>query len=91
MMPLAAGASSSTSPQTVVALLLALASATLVSFAYLREHEAVGTLPALSLRAPLRSLRLLLGSRAWLIGFAMESGGFVLYVVALALAALALV
>jgi hypothetical protein len=45
----------------------------------------------LSLRQPLRSAKLLLSSRAWLVGFAMESGGFLLYVGALALAPLALV
>jgi drug/metabolite transporter (DMT)-like permease len=80
-----------THAKTAVALVIALASTTLISLAYLREHEAVGSLPALSLRRPLRSVRLLLASRAWLAGFAMESGGFALYVVALALAPLALV
>ncbi|HEY4427031.1 MAG TPA: hypothetical protein VGN08_02390 [Solirubrobacteraceae bacterium] len=84
-------ASSSVHLRTTVALVLAFASTTLISLAYLREHEAVGGLPVLSLRHPLRSLRLLLGSRDWLTGFAMESGGFVLYVTALALAPLALV
>ncbi|HEX7609916.1 MAG TPA: hypothetical protein VF380_04505 [Solirubrobacteraceae bacterium] len=76
---------------TAVALPLALASTTLVSLAYLRQHGAVGELPALSLRRPLRSARLLLASPQWLIGFAMEAGGFALYVAALALAPLALV
>jgi hypothetical protein len=76
---------------TAVALALALASTTLISLAYLREHDAVGSLPVLSLRRPYGSLRLLLASRAWLVGFAMESGGFALYVTALALAPLALV
>jgi hypothetical protein len=77
--------------QTIVALVLALAATTLISLAYLREHGAVRDLPALSLRRPLASLRLLLTSRAWLAAFAMESSGFVLYVAALALAPLALV
>jgi hypothetical protein len=36
-------------------------------------------------------VRLLLGDRGWLVGFAMESTGFLLYVAALALASLALV
>ncbi|HEX4187047.1 MAG TPA: hypothetical protein VHY83_04030 [Solirubrobacteraceae bacterium] len=76
---------------TALALLLAFASTTLVSLAYLREHAAVGHLPALSLRRPVRSVRALLGSRAWLLGFSMESTGFAMYVVALALAPLALV
>ena len=72
-------------------LVLALGSTVLISFSYLREHGAVEGLPALSLRRPLRSAGLLLNSRAWLLGFAMESAGFGLYVVALALAPLALV
>ena len=76
---------------TIVALVLALASTSLISLAYVREHDAVGDLPSLSLRRPLGSLRLLLASRAWLAAFAMESSGFVLYVAALALAPLALV
>ena len=81
----------STHVETAVALTLALGSTTLTSLAYLREHGAVAALPALSLHRPLRSLRLLLVSRAWLAGFAMESSGFALYVTALALAPLALV
>src|SRR5260370_27322934 len=81
----------STHIQTAIALALALASTTLTSLAYLREHDAVRTLPSLSLRQPLRSARLLLLSRAWLAAFAMESSGFALYVTALALAPLALV
>jgi drug/metabolite transporter (DMT)-like permease len=77
--------------ETAIALVLALGSTTLISLAYLREHAAVGQLPPLSLRRPLTSLRLLLASRAWLTGFAMESGGFAQYAAALALAPLALV
>jgi hypothetical protein len=82
---------SATRAETAIALALALASTTLTSLAYLREHDAVGALPTLSLRRPLRSLCLLLRNRAWLAGFAMESSGFALYVTALALAPLALV
>jgi hypothetical protein len=80
-----------THAKTAVALVLALVSTTLVSLAYLREHGAVGELPPLSLRHPVKSLRLLLASRDWLTGFAMESSGFLMYVAALALAPLALV
>jgi hypothetical protein len=76
---------------TAIALILALASTTLISLSYLREHGAAAALPALSLRRPLRSARLLLSSRAWLVGFGMESAGFGLYVAALAMAELALV
>jgi hypothetical protein len=81
----------SSDAQTAGALVLALASTTLVNLAYLREHDAVGALPALSMRQPVRSVRLLLGSGGWLAGFAMEALGFALYVAALALAPLALV
>jgi drug/metabolite transporter (DMT)-like permease len=76
---------------TAVALFLALASTTLVSLAYLREHGAVAGMPPLSLRRPLHSLELLLSSREWLFAFGMETFGFGLYVAALALAPLALV
>jgi drug/metabolite transporter (DMT)-like permease len=77
--------------QTAVALLLALASTTLVNVAYLREHDAAAKLPVLSMRRPLHSARVLLSDRSWLLGFGMESGGFLLYAAALALASLALV
>jgi len=70
---------------------LAFASAVVINLAYLREHEAAAALPALSLRHPIRSVRLLVGDRAWLFGFAMESVGFLIYVAALALAPLSLV
>jgi hypothetical protein len=76
---------------TAIAFALALFSTTLTSLAYLREHAAASALPPLSLRRPLHSIGLLLGDRGWLLGFAMESGGFALYVAALALAPLALV
>jgi hypothetical protein len=76
---------------TATGLVLALGSTTLTSISYLREHDAAAVLPALSLRRPMHSAKLLAGSRAWVRGFVMESSGFGLYVVALALAPLALV
>src|SRR5436305_12845293 len=76
---------------TAAALVLAALSTTLANLAYLREHDAAAALPVLSMRRPLHSLRLLLTNRGWLVGFAMESGGFALYAVALGLASLALV
>jgi hypothetical protein len=79
------------SAETAVALVLALASTTLTNVAYLREHDAAAALPALSLRRPLHSAEALLTDRSWLIGFALESTGFALYVAALALAPLTLV
>jgi len=77
--------------QTVIALILALASTTLTNIAYLREHDAAAALPVLSMRRPVQSVRLLLSDRSWLLGFAMESVGFLLYAAALSLASLALV
>jgi hypothetical protein len=79
------------STSTTVALGLALASTVLINLAYLREHDAAAALPILSVRRPLHSARTLLTDRSWLLGFAMESAGFSLYVAALALASLALV
>jgi hypothetical protein len=76
---------------TAIAIVLALASTTLTNLAYLREHEAAAALPCLSMRRPLHSARLLLTNRRWMLGFAMEGGGFLLYASALALASLALV
>jgi hypothetical protein len=77
--------------QTLFALVVTLVSAVAINWAYLIEHSAASSLPSLSLRRPLRTVRLLLGSRRWLWGFLLETGGFALYVVALALAPLALV
>jgi drug/metabolite transporter (DMT)-like permease len=77
--------------QTTIALPLAIASTTLANLAYQREHDAAASLPCLSMRRPLQSLRLLLSNRSWLSGFAMETGGFACYAGALKLASLALV
>ena len=76
---------------TAFAIALAVASATLANLAYLREHDAAAALPCLSMRRPLASVRLLLHNRSWLLGFAMEGGGFACYAGAVALGSLALV
>src|SRR5205085_315448 len=76
---------------TAVALVLALVSTMLTNVAYLREHDAAAALPVRSMRRPLQSVRILLADRSWMLGFAMESAGFLLYAAALALASLALV
>lgn len=77
--------------QTILALVITLASALALNWGYLREHEAANSLPPLSIRRPLRTARLLLASRRWLVGFAAETAGWGLFVLALALAPLALV
>lgn len=74
-----------------IGLFLALASAVAVNWAYSREHDAAVRLPPLSPRHPVASLRTVAQSRAWLVGFAVESGGWLLYVAAVRLAPLALV
>jgi hypothetical protein len=76
---------------TAIAIGLEIVATTLANLAYLREHDAAAALPSLSMRRPLHSLHLLLGNRSWLLGFAMETGAFVLYAAALALASLAVV
>ncbi len=76
---------------TAIALVLALASTVLINLAYLREHDAAAALPPLAIRRPLQSVRALLSDRSWLLGFAMETAGFLLYLAALRLASLALV
>jgi hypothetical protein len=76
---------------TVIAIFLAAASTTLTNIAYLREHDAAAALPALSLRRPVQTVRLLLEDRSWLFGFAMETSGFLLYAAALRFGPLAVV
>ena len=70
---------------------LALASACALNWGYFAQHGAASTLPPLSLRRPVVSLRLLFGAGRWLAGFLVGIGGWVLYVAALALAPLSLV
>lgn len=77
--------------QIVVALVVTLVSAVGINWGYLIEHDAAAELPPLSIRRPARTVRLLVSSRRWLTGFLLETIGFVLYLVALALAPLALV
>jgi hypothetical protein len=74
-----------------LALLATLASACALNVGYLLEHQAVRGMPALSVRRPLRSLHRLLGTPRWLLGFTVESCGWVLFVIALALAPLSIV
>lgn len=76
---------------TSVGLALALVSALALNWGWLAQHGAAGDLPDLSLRHPIASLRLLFGEPAWLVGFLAGIGGWVLYVIALALAPLSLV
>jgi hypothetical protein len=72
-------------------LVLSFVSALAVNWAYAREHDAANELPPLSARRPLASARTLATSRGWLLGFAAETAGWLVYLGALRLAPLALV
>ena len=74
-----------------IGLTLGFVSALLANTAYSLEHDAAAALPPLSPRHPLQSARLLLRARQWLTAFAAETAGWLMYVVALRLAPLALV
>jgi hypothetical protein len=78
-------------PPLWTGLTLAFASALVINTAYSLEHDAAAALPPLSPRRPFRSVQLLLRDRRWLIAFAVETAGFLMYVAALRLAPLSLV
>jgi hypothetical protein len=67
----------------VAGLAAALGSALALNWGYWAQHGAASTMPPLSLRRPLGSLRLLFTHRRWTAGFLVGIGGWVLYVVAL--------
>jgi hypothetical protein len=77
--------------QQAIGLALAFLSAIAVNWAYAKEHDAAAKMPPFSRRHPRRFVSSLLADRDWLIGFAAESGGWLLYVGALALAPISLV
>ena len=77
--------------QISIGLVLALVSAVAVNWAYSREHDAAAGMPAFSLRRPLRFVSLLVADRGWLVGFATETAGWLVYVAALRLAPISLV
>ncbi len=74
-----------------IGLVVAFASAMVTNMAYSLEHDAAAALPPLSPRHPFQSARLLLRDRRWLLGFAAETAGWLMYVAALRLAPLSLV
>lgn len=72
-------------------LALALCSAVALNWGFVAQHHAASALPDLSLRRPLRSLRLLFRDLHWFAGFAVGLAGWAFYVAALVLAPLSLV
>ena len=79
------------SSQPWAGLVLAFISALVTNTAYSLEHDAAASMPPLSPRLPLQSARSLVRDRRWLLAFAAESAGWLIYVAALRLAPLALV
>jgi hypothetical protein len=77
--------------RTGAGLILALLSAIALNWGFFVQHGASNTLPQLSLRRPLRSLRLLFTNARWLLGYVAGIGGWGLYIAALDLAQLSLV
>ncbi len=74
-----------------IGLLLAVASTAALSYGFYIQHAAAGTLPALALRHPVRSLAALFRCWRWLSGFLAGLAGWALYIVALGFAPLSLV
>jgi hypothetical protein len=72
-------------------LLLAIASACALNWGFFVQHRVAATLPPLSVRRPLRSLRALFTSGRWLLGYGVGIGGWGLYIAALSLAPLSIV
>ena len=69
----------------------ALGSAVALNWGFFVQHGAAGSLPPLTVRRPLHSLRLLFANRRWLAGFVAGLAGWALYIGALRLAPLSLV
>jgi hypothetical protein len=77
--------------ETAVGLILALISAIAVNLAYVREHDAAAAMPPFSARRPGQFVSSLVESRRWVLGFAIETAGWLVYVAALRLAPISLV
>ncbi len=72
-------------------LILALAAAGALNVGFFVQHGAANTMHALTLRRPVRSVRLLVTNQQWMLGYAAGWIGWGLYIVALSLAPLSLV
>jgi hypothetical protein len=70
---------------------LAIVSTVAINGGYALQHASASVAARLSLRRPLRALRVLFGSGRWSFGFFAGIGGWALYVAALRLAPLSLV
>lgn len=77
--------------ELALGLVLAVLSSVAINGGYALQHASASALPPLTLRRPVHSLALLFRSGRWAVGFFAGVGGWVLYVIALALAPLSLV
>lgn len=69
----------------------AVACALLTNLAFLLKHQGACQAPSVCFRSPLRSARLLLSNRVFLLGMSVAAAGFVFHAAAMALAPLSLV
>ncbi len=72
-------------------LVLALAAALVINIGFFVQHGATTSMPSLSLRHPFGSVRALVTSRQWMLGYATGLVGWGVYIAALSLAPLSLV
>ena len=72
-------------------LVLALAAALALNVGFFVQHGATNTMVSLSLRHPVRSARLLVTNRQWMLGYATGWVGWGIYIAALSVAPLSLV
>ena len=72
-------------------LVLALAAALVINVGFFVQHGATTSMPSLSLRHPFGSVRALVTSRQWMLGYATGLVGWGVYIAALSLAPLSLV
>ena len=72
-------------------LALALAAALVINVGFFVQHGATTSMPSLSPRRPFRSVRALVTSRQWMLGYATGLVGWGIYIAALSLAPLSLV
>ena len=63
------------SSATASGLVLALGSTAALNWGFFTQHGAAGAMPPLSVRRPIASLRLLAGSRRWVVGFVVGLAG----------------
>ncbi len=78
-------------PQILVGLTLATACALATNVAAILKHRGANTVPAFTIRRPLRSTRLLLGSGWFALGLGLAQFAGVLHIAALALAPMSIV